>query len=195
MWVSGVHSIRNPANADPTLLALGDQLMVLAGGLRPEDTHVAFHEGTPVFMSTDPSGARRVRMELSTGTIRIDRLRIALGAVDTKMLLDGSTALGTTHFALVGTRGLVSADGRLFLDGNCFRLVAPDMVRHRLEIANGVFDLESPPTPGNATISAFDDLAQALVGGTVVNGRSLDFSTDQDPLLFLLEVGQAGGCP
>jgi len=194
VFLSKLFTISDPANADPALIAFARDSMRLVNGLRPEDDHAALLGGIPVYMTDTASGERRARIELSSGAITIDMLRVDVTTIDLAMVNRAINKLGTRHFVLVGPRGMLSNDGRAYLEGSCIGVVSPEQMRVRLEAANAVFELKPTLGTGMSTDEAFNDLVQTMLGGEVVHGRPLSFDIDQDPRMFLIDPAQMSPC-
>lgn len=191
---ANVYRLEDRRAADPALVAFAGRAITLLEGLQAEDDVVTLLGGVPVWMSTRPDGARRVRLGHPAGNITIDRMRVSLTEIDVNVLAEASRKLGSRNFSLVGPRAALSRDGRLFSGGNCTELVTPSEMRQRLIAANRVIQMESVPTGAAAESAAFDDLAQVLLGGTVFHGPPIHFRMDQDPRVVMLKSDRMDLC-
>lgn len=184
-----------PSSYGATVLAGGDSLMRLAGGLMPDDTLVTAIPGADIFMSVAADGALRARFVIGSKTVNIARLRTDPTDLDPAKLLASAQMLGDSNLVTAGPIGAVSIGGIVVRNNKCFDLADPSTFRTRLTNAENVFEISGLPATGAETERAHDDLLQGLLKATFSHGPAQSFSIEQDPRIFLSATGKAIKCP
>ena len=192
--VSSLSQRRDLEALAPDLEAIAAALMPLTENLTGGETWAALLEGHAVYMAEGERGARQVRIFGPGGAFTIARLRPSWETLDLTSLEAAMAAMGNRDLALVGPKGVLTTDGRLYIRGRCLRVADAEEVRSRLVVANAVFPLEEPPdaTDEDAT---YDDIVQGLLGGTPSYGSPIAFVPEQDPLTLIYLPNQLDLCP
>ena len=198
MLLPEVYRLEEPSEANPFLKKFAKLAETLWLGVRPHESVVALLNGQAAYLAETASGSRRVRIVPHQGKeINIAKLRVRLDSLDMTVLRDAAIALDVQDFDLAGPDGAVTGvDGlepRAFILGKCLPLVSANDMHNRLDAANREFPVEQVP-PESKIRSAFEDMAQRMLGGEVVHGPPIQFATDQDPKIFMLRSGVARTC-
>ena len=179
-----IHAINNDIQPRLDALEGSEPYLELARGLQAGDTDVRFADTHQFFMSRQHDEVRGVRVVANGRSIHVARLRARVDEVKWPSLFNVASSLGITDFTLVGPKGYLTADGRLFLRTGCTRVVSPSVFRQRLSKADAIFTAEALPTTPDDWRRAYEDVLQRSLGSSPEFGPAVSYELTQEAALF-----------